>query len=352
MQSSKIWLLVRTLLTASGSRNILKYETDKKKRRRAVGSLIGEGILYIIFAVLFFFLAVGLGSFGMIGAVPAICAVIISVLELIFSILRVGDYLFSRKDYEVLMALPFSPRELVTARFLSMYIRNLPSTLVSSFALMAGYGLFAKPAFYVYIIWVILTVFLPLIPTVIAAVIGVLSAGISAGARHKTAVQSVFIFIFTILFIVIGQVGGQLFASAERAERTLTAISDIGNTVSGAYLPARWFSDAVLKTDPVSILLLVVVSFGIFELVFFLISRAYRRINSRMLSVRKGKSKWKMGQQKTRSVVRTIAFKEFRRFTGSTIYLTNTSVGCILVLILSVLVMSGSSYRPFLYNQF
>ena len=83
MQSSKIWLLVRTLLTASGSRNILKYETDKKKRRRAVGSLIGEGILYIIFAVLFFFLAVGLGSFGMIGAVPAICAVIISVLELI-----------------------------------------------------------------------------------------------------------------------------------------------------------------------------------------------------------------------------------------------------------------------------
>lgn len=336
---SKLWMLTRTLLTASGNRNILKYEKDPKKRKKVIGGIVGQVILYAFFAALFILLSYGLGTFGMIRAVPAICALIISVLELIFSILRVGNYLFSRKDYEILMALPFTQKELVSAKFLAMYIHNLPTTVVCSLALMIGYGYYERPSFIVYVIWIVLTVFLPLIPTVIAAAIGVLSAGAGAGSKHKTVVQSVFIFIFTIFFIFIGQIAGQLFSTGEKATQTLTTISDVGASAGNFYLPVRWFSDAITKTDPLSILLLIGVSVALFELVFVLISKAYRRINSRMVSIKTDNKKFTMQPQKIRSVERTIAFKEFRRFLGSTIYLTNMGVGIIIILILSVLVL-------------
>ena len=338
---SKRWLLVRMLRTASGNGNILKYEKDAKKRRRAEGSIVGSIILHAIIAAVLILLTVGMGNFGMIQGVPAICALLISVLELIFGILRTGDYLFSKKDYEIITALPFSIRDQVSGRFIAMYIHNLPSTFVFSMAMMAGYGYFANPAFYVYIIWIILTFFIPLIPTVIASVIGVLSAGLSSGSKHKSVLQSVFIFIFTIVFIFAGQILGRLFDTSEKINAALTTISNAGETAGGAYLPVRWFSDAIIKTDPLSIILLIVVSAALFEVVFFIISKFYRRINSRMLTVKtEGRTyKMKKGGLKKRSVVRTIAYKEFRHFIGSSVYLTNTGIGSLIALILSVLVL-------------
>lgn len=342
---SKQWKLVRTLLAASGTVNILRYEKDGKKRRRAVGTLIGSVILYVFFAALFFAMAYGMGSYGMAEGVPAVCALLISAMELIFGVLRAGDYIFSRKDYEILMALPFTPKQLVSAKFIAMYIRNIPSSIVSSLAMMAGYALIVKPAAYVYVIWIILSFVVPLIPTVAASAIGVLSAGIGSRAKHKTAVQSAFVFIFTIAIIFVSQIAGRFFSSSEQVNAALTTISNIGDTAGGAYLPVRWFSDAVVKADPLSILLLIAVSVAVFELVFLLISRGFRKINSRLITVNTSGKTFKKTDlssakaMKTRSVVNAIAFKEWRRFLGSTIYLTNTGIGYIIVLIMSVVVL-------------
>lgn len=338
MKNNRQWILIRTILTASGIRNVLKYEKDSKKRNRAIGTLIGYVIAYALLAVFAVMLTIGLGLTGLISAVPVLCATIVSLLELVFSILRVGDYLFSRKDYEILMAMPFSARELVSAKFLAMYLKNLPFSYVISMALMCGYGYFARPVFPVYLLWIVLTFFLPLIPTVLASVIGVLGTAAGAGFKHKNVFQSIFIFAFTIAMILLGQIAGRLFDTSEKAFQTMSAISGFGNTAGGFYPPAQWFSNAILKTDPLGILLLVGVSIGLFELVFYLISRSYRRINTRMASVSTGKE-FKMQTLKTRSVVHSITFKEWRRFTGSTLYITNAGIGPIMVLILSVLIL-------------
>ena len=61
---SNLFLLVRTLLCASGSENILKYEKDQKKRRKIIGGFVGQVILYVFFAALFILLSYGLGTFG------------------------------------------------------------------------------------------------------------------------------------------------------------------------------------------------------------------------------------------------------------------------------------------------
>ncbi len=337
MQNNR-WTLIRTLLRASGSGNMLKYEKDRKKRRKIIGGYIGAVILYAFFAALCILLTFGFSQFGLLPAAPALCAAVVSVIELVFGILRAGSELFARKDYELLIALPFSTRNLAAAKFIVMYIRNLPFPAVFSLSMMVGYGIFAQPAVPVYLIWVILTFFLPMIPTVVASAIGVITAGAGALSKHKTLVQTVLTFVFMIIFVFIGQIAGRLFDSGEKTAATLQTISDISNSAGKAYPPIRWFSNAVLQLDPLSILLLIAVSLVLFELVYFLISRKWRSIHSRLFSI-KAEKNWKMKEQKTRSVVRSISFKEYRRFVGSTLYLTNCGFGQLLVLILSVLIL-------------
>ena len=335
---NRLFSLVRILLLSSGGRNIIKYEKDPKKRRRVIGGYVGEIILYVMVAAFSVSVCIGLGLTGNIGAAPGLCTIAVSAVELLFGILRAGDYLFSKKDYEILMAMPFTPREVVSGRFAAMYIRNLPFTLVCSLSMMVTYGYFVHPPVYTYVIWVVLTFFLPLIPTVAAAAISV--AGTAAGAgvkKHKTIIQSVLIFAFMIFFIFFGQIMGRFF-SGEAAVNALNAVSGITDSVGGYYLPVRWFSDAVNKTNPLAILLLAGISVLLAWLVFTLISQFYRSINTRMQSVSENK-KYKMGRMRSRSPVRAIMFKEWKRLTGSSVYLTNMCFGLIFILILSVVIL-------------
>ena len=101
-------LLLKTLLLSTSSRNQYKYAKDKKKRRKIVLNTVGTGVLYAMLMAYSIVMCIGYGSIGLTGAVPVMCALVISVLAFFLTLFKTNGYLFNFKEYDMLMSLPLT----------------------------------------------------------------------------------------------------------------------------------------------------------------------------------------------------------------------------------------------------
>lgn len=330
-------ILLKTLLLSTSQRNQLKYCTDKKKKSRIIGNYIGIILFYMMIMAYCILMCIGYGMYQMIDAVPGLCALTISLLSFVFTIIKVNGYLFQFKEYDMLMALPLKEKTIAACKFAYMYIKSLPWYASIALSMMVGYGYFAKPAFYIYPIWVMLALVLPLIPMLVATFLGFLFAKISSGFRKRNLVQTILImllvlFCFGLRFFIDNMIRNDAVESTLQDTYHMTA-----KTVK-LYPPAKWFEKAILQTDLVSLALLLVISVCLFAIVFVIIGSSYRNINSALKSHAAAR-KYRMTGQKSKKVVWTIAFKELKRMTGSTTYLVNVGLGYVLIILLGVIAL-------------
>jgi len=330
-------LLLRTLLLSTSQRNIYRYCKDRKKRSKIVGGFFAAGLLYVMLMGYCILMCVGYGISGMIDAAPVMCALIISLLAFFFTFFKTNGYLFNFKEYDMLMSLPFESSTVAGCKFMYMYVKSLPWYLSISLAMLIGYGAYAHPAAIVYPVWIILSLFLPVIPMLIAAFLGFLIARISAGFRKTNIIQTVLTMIFVIFCFSLRFIIESIFKN-EQVEATLERTSEITSNAAGIYLPAKWFADAVTKNSVVAMLLLIGVSALLFAAVFRVVGNSYRSINSALKSHAASK-KYKLSGQKKRSVVRAVAFKEYKRLIGSTAYTVNGAMGEILAILFGLITL-------------
>ena len=110
------------------------------------------------------------------------------------------------------------------------------------------------------------------------------------------------------------------------------------DNAAGIFLPALWYSEAVTKLSVSGILLLTGGSIILFAVVFLIVGGSYRRINSALRSHAASKD-YKIGALEKHSVLNAIAFKEFRRLTGSTTYLIQGGFGEVLITVFSIITL-------------
>ena len=330
-------LLLKTLLLSTSQINIFKHTDDKKKRRKIVGGAIGTAILYLMLMTYSVFNCIGYGQYGMIDSAPSMCALVISVLGFVLTLFRTNGYLFNFKEYDMLMSLPFKSSTVAACKFLYMYIKCLPWYLSISVAMLAGYGYFAKPNIIVYFLWLVLSFVLPIIPMLFSAFVGFIIAKISAGFRKTNAVQTVLTIAFVLFAFLIRFFIEDMFRN-DKVEQTLETISNSTNAAGHIYLPVKWFEAAIINRSVPNALLLLAVSAVLFSLVFYIVGSSYRSINSAFKSHASAKS-FRLSAQKKRSAENAIAFKEFKRLTGSTTYMVNGAMGFILVTLFSIITL-------------
>ena len=335
MKNSSI--LLKTLLLSTSQRNIYRYSTDKKKKRKIIGGTIGMICLYAMVMAYSIVVCIGYGVYGIIDAAPVMCALLISAIAFLFTFFKTNGYLFQFREYDMLMALPFEVRTVAACKFLYMYIKSLPWYISISVAMMIGYGYYARPAVFLYPVWFILTLFLPVIPMLAAAFLGFLIAKISAGFRKNSIIQTILTFVFVIFCFSLRFIIEDLFRN-NKVQATLEMTSEVSGNAAGVYLPARWFADAIIKQDLPGILLLVSVSVVLFAVVFAIVGNSYRNINSALRSHAAAK-KYRITSAKKRSVLWSIAYKEMKRLTGSTVYMTNAAMGEILAALLGIVTL-------------
>ena len=333
MKSNGI-ILLKTLLRSTSGINIIRTSQDKKKRSKAIGDMIGKGFLYLLVLAYGVLMGIGYSSLGMTDALPATAAISVSTMAFFFTMIKANSYLFGFKEYDMLMALPFSEKTIAGNKFLYMYIKSLPWYMVISISMLIGYGITAKPGVFAYVLWIVLSFVLPIIPMLLASFLGLLFARIGSGFKYWKAVQSILIFIFIIACIL----SRFLIESLIRSGAIPDILNDFSQTVKVAgtyYPPIRWFEESVLYSRISGAFLLVGLSIVLFELVFMLFARNYKKINSAM-KTSIAKRSYKVTTLKTRSIVRSVANKEIKRFFGSILFLTNMGVGYVLAIAIGI----------------
>ncbi|MBP5533038.1 MAG: hypothetical protein J6X68_03650 [Lachnospiraceae bacterium] len=328
-------VLLKALLKSTSQWNIYKNCKDKKKKGRIVGNFIGFSILYLCIIAYCIAMSVGYGKLGLAGILPAICALTVSALAFIFTLFKTNGYLFNFKEYDMLMSLPFTPGTVAGCKFMYMYIKSLPWNVSISVAMLIGYAVYYSPEIWVYPLWLVLSLFLPVIPMLAAAFIGFLIAKVSAGLRKKNIIQTILTFIFVLAIFAL-RFGIEAFAKdEEKINDALLSGSEAIKNAESIYLPAKWFDGAVTGFSVSDILLLTGVSILLFAVIFIPVGRSYRSINSKLKSHAASK-KFKMSAQKSRSIANSIAYKEFKRMTGSATYMVNGGLGELFSLLIGI----------------
>lgn len=327
-------VLLNTLLKSTGTANYIKYSKDTKKKKQVIGNKIGFSTLYLLLLAYCVLMSIGYGQAGLIEAIPTTAALTISLLGFVFTLLKTNGYLFAFKEYDMLMAMPLSVRTIVADKFLYMYIKSIPMMVCISVSMMIGYGIYAKPSVLTYIIWILLSFVIPMIPMVIASALGALFAKIGSGFKHKKLVQTILIFIF-ILACVFSRFIIEAIFKEGRTEEVVGNIAETMEKTSGYYPPAKWFTAAVTGHGILYAVIMIAVSVGVLELFVALTAGSYRKINSALTTGTAHKD-YHVGGMKKRSKVGTVAFKELKRFLGSTTYVTNAGFGEVMVVILAI----------------
>ena len=330
-------VLLKALLLSTSRWNIFRHTTDKKKRRRIVGNTVGVLCLYVMVMAYCIAMCMGYGRYGMIDAAPVLCALTISLLSFVFTLFKTNGYLFNFREYDMLMSLPFEARTVAGCKFLYMYLQSLPWYLSIALSMLIGYGIYARPSWAVWPVWLLLSLLLPVIPMLAAAFLGFLIARISAGFRRTNIVQTVLTLAFVLFCFALRFIVEDVFRN-DRVQATLETASRMTGDAARVYLPAKWFSDAVTRLNVPAMLLLAGVSAALFTVVFAVVGRSYRQINSALKSHAASRG-FRMTAQRQRSPVVAIAFKEFRRFTGSTAYMVNGGLGEILAALVGLITL-------------
>ncbi len=333
---SRCVVLLKTFMLSGSRIQRLRIEPDKKKRRRMRGGIIGTAILYLMVAGYAAANAVGYGMLGLGASIPVLCALIISVLSFFFTFMKTNGYLFNSKDHEMLAALPVRPVEVVSCRFLCMYLRSLPWYGTVSFAMMISYGVFERPAFAVYPVWIVLSLILPLIPMVLASFIGFIIAKIGTFFGNKTIVQTVLTMLVVMLAFGSRFFLEDMFREGKTSD-VLRMTSDGVERAGSVFLPAGGFGGAVTRLSVPDILLLAGCSILLFIIVFIPVGRYYNEINSALMARSAARGKTGITGKK-RSTVNTIAFKEWKRMTSSSTYMANVLIGEVFCIIAGIAV--------------
>lgn len=334
---SNTLLLIRTFLKSTSDINVLKFPKDKAKRKYARNSLIGQTILNVIILVYATLLSVVLAKSGQALIIPETCAMLLLGMPFLFTLFKASGYLFGFKEYDMIMSMPFSVKSIIESKFWYMYIKSIPMYGFISLSMLIGYIVGGYFKVWSCIAWIVMTFAIPLIPMVLASALGAVVTKIGSGFKYKNIARAVFTIIIVMpMFFVNFFIDDSM--SEEDLENMMNIVSDRISS-SSSFVPfAKWFSEAVNDGVISSFLFIVASAILVYELFVFLLSKFYRKMNSQLSSGTHSK-KYKLTSQKQMSMVKAVAFKEFKRMTGSSTYLVNAGIGQVMATAIGVVML-------------
>ena len=267
---------------------------------------------------------------GMAEIIPSYLYAFVSIIILFFSLLKAGSIIFQMSTYEMMISLPVSKAAIVISRFLTMYIGNLILSLIIMMPGMIIYGIYMHPAFSYYIFYILGIFLLPIIPITLSTAIGAFITAISSRMKRKSIVNAVLTIIFCIGIIIVSSSFGSMENISEQTVINLTEM--ITEEISKIFPPAIWFGEAAVKGILSSFLILAGISILIFTCLIYVLQKYFMKI-CMALNATTAKNNYKMESLTTSSLFIALWKKEIRHYFSSSVYVANTVIGYILMLI-------------------
>lgn len=339
----QIWKLTALQLCNLFNFNEFRYTKDKKKK----GRYLAVGITWMILILLLLFYIIIMDNvyliMGMPQIVPLLGAVLVSLVILFFAMFKAGSVIFQMKGYEMLSALPVSKTAVIVSRFLSMYVTNLFFSLLVMLPGIVLYGMYQEPGIDFYLLSLVGTILLPLLPMTLAVILGAVITGISARMKHKSLVSAALSMLVVLAVILFSFQADSMEGSID--EEMMRHLSELlMEQMRGIYPPAVWFTEGVTEGAYGMFFLFAAVSVGIFVLMAVILSRFFSQICTALQSHESGKTA-DISKLRENSVRKALYQKEWKRYLSSSIYVVNTALGDILMAVFGVAVFFADTEK-------
>ena len=238
-----------------------------------------------------------------------------------FGISQAQGHLFQFKDFDFLMSLPIKTSMIMISKMSSFYLIQLSYASFIMLPSIIIYGYFNNPAIIFYIYGIVGLLLLPVVPIIFASICAMCIRFVSGKTKYRNLISNVLSAIFftiTIFFISSSQVNV--------AMGDTSMFNSVFHLVE-MYLPSVYYLiDAMLNNNIVSFLISIAINLVLGILYVWLFAKLFVKINSD-LSIGYKVKNFKLKEQKSNSVLKTLFIKEAKKFFSNFMYVLNTSVG-------------------------
>ena len=328
-------LLMKNNLVNETGINKLKY-ADKKEKSKAVGMVLLIAFTIIMFSVYGFVTCFYLSDFliemnkmelllilGILGATLA---------TFFNSLYKASSYLFQSRDYEMLASLPIKQSTILSSKILALIVNNY--LFATAFLIIPGIVYFIKveSSIFYFPFLIILTLVAPLIPIVISSLLAFMITNISSRSKKSNMVSIVLNLSLVVIVLVLSfNLQNVMVSIVQNSTSIIEATQKL-------YPPAYYFVDALKNGNVISLVVFLIVSIVPATLFVYLFANNFNKINSKLGETYKANN-YKFKELKSSTPVIALFNKEIKRYFSSNIYVMNTFVGMIMLVILTMSIL-------------
>lgn len=276
---------------------------------------------------------------GLTELLPMVLYTLASLVILCFAFFKAGSIIFSQTASEPLFSLPVSETAIIISRFLTMYVTNL---FFAAGVMLPGcvvYCIYTKPGVSFYVMTLLGILMLPLFPLTIASILGAGITALTSRLKHRS-VWSSLLMIAVIVAIMAGSM--QLPAEGDSINiENMQKLAELATERIGTfYPPAAFFAGAASRAGSfgekmLSLLELFLISVLPLAGLVLVLRHSFLKICAALASG-VGHTKYSRRELKQNSLLRALVTRDLRRYFASSIYVTNTLTGYVLMLVLAV----------------
>lgn len=326
--------LIRLLKAAmSQDMDMFKYKTkasDSKAKQIIFPIILSLIVMFAVgvYAVMF---ASEFSKVNLTYIMLTLFIILTTILTLVEGIYKSQGILFDAKDNDLLFALPIEKSKILFVRIFKLLSFQFLYNALFMIPAYVVYIYYEHPGISFYLISILMTFLLPIIPTVISSIIGYIIKAVSVKFKAKKIVQTVFtmIIFFGIFYISLNTQG--------ILENIINNAESINAVIKKVYYPAGAYIDLIQNFNLPTLLILIAINIVPLVIFIMIASKFYFGIISK--SSEKGKSKKIKSIEskvKVKSKLSALVSKELKRYFSSTVYIFNTSFGLILLLIITI----------------
>ncbi len=328
---SKIISLLKAVM--SQDMNLFRYKLKKKSSK--ISSIMFPRFLAILvmagigtYAVMFAYELAPLNLTHVVLTMYILFTVVITLIEAIY---KTQGILFDAKDSDLLFSLPIKKSTIFFVRIFKLLVFQYLYNLLFMLPAFAVYAYFEKPGISFYLISIIMTLLIPIIPTIISALLGSIIKTISVKFKAQKLIQ-----VLSTIIVFIG-----IFFLSFKLKDIITSVvqnaMSINNTLTNIYYPAKLYIQLIQDFKIQDFLMLLAINIIPTILFIYIASINYFKVISKSKETSSSTKRKKNTQNiKTKSKIQALVSKEIKRYFSSTVYIFNTSFGIILMLVITI----------------
>lgn len=314
--------------------NMFKYST--KVNSSKIKKILFPVLLFIIVCISIgtysFMLSKQLAPFHLTYIMLSMFIAVVTIITFIEGIYKSQGILFETKDNDLLFSLPISKSKILFVRIFKLLLFQYIYNLMFILPAFVAYIYYERPGISFYLISLLMTFLIPIIPTVISSALGYIIKLFSSKSNFKKIIQTV---LSAIIFIFIFFVSMNMESFMKDVVSKATSINDI---LIKLYYPIGLYINLINKFSLLELFKLLLINIIPFALFLVLGSKLYFKIISNSKSgITRRKSKIKNIKFIKRRIVHSLTLKELKRYFSSPTYMFNTSFGLLLTLVMSIL---------------